>query len=56
VALNLFGEVGVAELSDDVGVVFGGEDVVEGEDVGYVLQLLKDLYLRVKQRAVDLVF
>lgn len=28
-----FVEIGVAEFSDDVGVVFGGVDFVEGEDV-----------------------
>ena len=51
-----FAEIGVAEFGDEVGVVFGGEDVVEGEDVGQVLELLEDVDFGVEEGAVDLVF
>jgi hypothetical protein len=34
--LDTLAEVGMAKLSDQVGVIFGRVDVMEGEDVGKV--------------------
>jgi len=51
-----FVEVGVAEFGDDVGVVFGGVDFVEGEDVGERFEFLEDLDLALEEDFIDLVF
>ena len=51
-----FAEIGVAEFSDEVGVVFGGEDIVEGEDEGQVFEFFEDIDFGVEKGAVDLVF
>lgn len=40
--LDVFAEVGLAQLGDDIGVILGGEDIVEGEDVGDVLEFLQN--------------
>lgn len=49
-------EIGRAEFGDDVGVVAGGVDIAEMEDMGAVAQVLQDLYLRVEQLTIDVVF
>lgn len=54
--LGLLVEVGVAELGDDVGVVLGGVDLMQVEDVGSALQLLQDLDFGLEQSSVDFVF
>ena len=51
-----FVEVGVAEFGDDVGVVFGGVDFVEGEDVGQGFEFFEDLDFAFEEDFVDLVF
>jgi hypothetical protein len=53
--LDLATEVGVAQLGDDVGVVLGGVDLVQGEDVGHVLHRLEYLYFGREQRFINLV-
>lgn len=40
---DAFGQVGAAELGDDVGVVFGGEDVMDIKDAGDVPEFLEDI-------------
>ena len=51
-----FAEIGMAKFSDEVGVVFGGEDVMKGEDVGQVSQFFENVDFRVEEGAVDLIF
>ena len=51
-----FVEIGVAEFGDDVGVIFGGVDFVEGEDVGQAFEFFEDLDFAFEEDFVDLVF
>jgi hypothetical protein len=46
----------VTELCDEVGVVLGGEDLEEVEDVGDVPEFLEDVDFGVEEGAVDFVF
>ncbi len=40
---DVFAEIGFAQLGDDVGVILGGEDIMQGEYVGDVLKFLQNL-------------
>ena len=51
-----FVEIGVAKFCDDVGVIFGGVDFVEGEDVGKAFKFFEDLDFALEEDFVDLVF
>ena len=51
--LNSFAEVWVAELGDDVSIVLGRVDLVEGEDVGELLHFLEDFDFGGEEGTVD---
>ena len=40
--LDFLAKIAVAELGDDVGVVLGGVDFVQGENIGVLLHVLED--------------
>ena len=54
--LQGFIEVRVTQLGNDVGIIFGGVDLMKREDVGQHLELLEYLYLALQQYLIDLVF
>ena len=47
ILFDTFAEIGMAEFCDEVGVVFGGEDIMKREDVRKVLYFFEDVDLRV---------
>lgn len=53
--LDDLAEIVVAELGDDIGVVLGGEDIVEGEYMGHALEFLEHLNLTIQEYPVDVV-
>ena len=53
--LDVFAEIRLAQLGDDVGIILGGEDIVEGEDIGDVLEFLQNFDFRVQEGAVDFI-
>lgn len=53
--LDHFAEIGVAKFSDDVGIVLGGEDIMEGEYVREVFKFFQDLNFAIQKYPVDLV-
>ena len=50
-----FVEIGVAEFGDDVGIVFGGEDLVDVEDVLLIFEFFEDGDFALEEDPVDLV-
>ena len=53
--LDDLAEIAIAEFSDDVGIILGGEDIVEGEDMVHGLELLEHLDLTVQEDPVNVV-
>lgn len=51
-----FVEIGVTKLRDDVGIVFGGEDLVDVEDVLLIFEFFEDGNFALEEDPVDLVF
>ena len=49
------GQVALAELGDDVGVVLGSEDLVKSEDVGQSFEFSENLHFAFEQDAVDII-
>ena len=47
ILFDAFAEIGMAEFCDEVGVVFGGEDIMKREDMRKVLYFFEDVDLRV---------
>lgn len=53
--LYLFAKIRITQLRDDIGVILGGEDIVEGEDVRLCFELLEHLDFAVEEDAIDFV-
>lgn len=53
--LNNFTKVWVAKLSDDVRIVLGGEDIMKGEDMRKMFELLENFNFAIEQYPIDLV-
>lgn len=51
--LDFAAEVAFTKFRDDVGVVFGGVDFVEGEDMGHILHGFEDVDLRSEEGPVN---
>lgn len=45
-----------AEFGDEVGVIFGGENIKKSEDIGFRFEFFQNIDLGLKENAVDLVF
>lgn len=45
----------MAQFCDQIGVIFGGKDIMERKNVWYIFEFFKDLYFRVEKSAVDFV-
>ena len=40
---NFLAEISFAQFGDDIGVIFGGEDIMKREDVGKILYFFEDV-------------
>lgn len=56
ILFDAFGEVRIAEFGDYIGVIFGGEDVMDIEDAGDVPEFFQDIDLGIEESSIDLVF
>lgn len=53
--LDDLAEIVIAELGDDIGIILGGEDIVEGEYMRHALEFLEHLNLTIEEDPVDVV-
>ena len=54
--LDDFVHVWGTKFSYQVGVIFGSEDIIKGENTGFIFQFFENFNFRLEKNSIDLVF